>query len=117
MLVPLVTDRWAQLQLLDDEHAVLPGISTFWVGSHHRASIAVKIETTDGTVVASDCIFQYENLEGHRPLGINESMEETLVAYERIRREADIVIPLYDHRAMCGPHETQPNRLATRGDA
>lgn len=98
VLVPLVTDRWPQVALLDDEHEVLPGLSTFWVGSHHRASVAVRIETAAGVVIASDCVFQYENITERRLLGINESMEETLVAYERIGREADIVIPMYDER-------------------
>ena len=36
------------------------------------------------------------NIEENIPLGINESLEECLAAYNRIRREADIVVPLYD---------------------
>ena len=51
-------------------------------------------------VIASDCFFRYENITENRPLGINESMEETLTAYERIRAEADILIPLYDGRVL-----------------
>lgn len=98
VLVPLVTDRWGQVALLDYEHTILPGLSTFWVGSHHRASVAVRIETAAGVVIASDCVFQYENIIERRLLGINESMEETLVAYQRIAAEADIVIPMYDQR-------------------
>ena len=49
-------------------------------------------------MIASDAFFRYENVEQNRPLGINESMEEALVAYDRIRREADILLPLYDPR-------------------
>lgn len=98
VLVPLVTDRWDQVALLDDEHQVAPGLSAFWVGSHHRSSMAVRVETSDGTVIASDCIFQYENIEEGRLLGINESIAETLASYDRIRAEADIVIPMYDER-------------------
>lgn len=98
VLIPLVTDRWDQVELLDDEHQILPGLSTFWVGAHHRASVAVRIETTAGVVIASDCVFQYENITERRLLGINESMEETLFAYERIASEADIVLPMYDQR-------------------
>jgi hypothetical protein len=37
-----------------------------------------------------------ENVTENRPLGINESLAETLAADERIRREADVLVPLYD---------------------
>ncbi|GIW03482.1 MAG: hypothetical protein KatS3mg059_0102 [Thermomicrobiales bacterium] len=98
ILVPLVTSRWHQVRLLEDEEEILPGLSVFWVGTHHRSSLAVKISTAEGTVIASDAFFRYENVTENRPLGINESLEECLAAYDRIRREADILIPLYDPR-------------------
>ncbi|HEX6514346.1 MAG TPA: hypothetical protein VF049_02140 [Nocardioidaceae bacterium] len=98
ILVRLVTDKWPAVRLIDDEEEVLPGIRVFWVGTHHRSSMAVAIDTDEGTVVASDCFFRYENVTENRPLGINESMAETLAAYARIRAEADILVPLYDPR-------------------
>ncbi|MBV9208096.1 MAG: hypothetical protein JO037_22460 [Actinobacteria bacterium] len=58
--------------------------------------MAVKAATGQGAVIASDCFMRPENVTQNRPLGINESLAETLTAYERIRREADILIPLYD---------------------
>jgi glyoxylase-like metal-dependent hydrolase (beta-lactamase superfamily II) len=100
ILVRLVTDKWPAVRLLEDEDEVAPGIRVFWTGAHHRSSLAVAVDTAEGTVVASDCFFRYENVGENRPLGINESLEETLVAYERIRSEADILIPLYDQRAV-----------------
>jgi glyoxylase-like metal-dependent hydrolase (beta-lactamase superfamily II) len=92
----LVTDKWDQVHLLDDEEELLPGLSVFWVGSHHRSSVAVKVTTDEGVVIASDCFMRRENVTENRPLGINESLVETLTAYERIRREADTLVPLYD---------------------
>lgn len=97
VLTRLVTDKWPQVRLVDEEE-LAPGISVFWTGAHHRSSLAVCIDTAEGTVVASDCFFRYENVTENRPLGINESLEETLVAYERIRERADILLPLYDPR-------------------
>ena len=47
-------------------------------------------------MVASDAFFHYENVEDDRLLGINESMYEALACYERTRRVADHVVPLYD---------------------
>ena len=93
--------------LLDDEDEIVPGITVFWTGAHHRSSMAVRVETAAGVVIASDCFFRYENITENRPLGINESMEETLTAYDRIRAEADILIPLYDGRVL----ERHPNGI------
>lgn len=98
ILVRLVTDKWDDVRLLEDEDEIAPGLRVFWTGSHHRSSMAVAVDTDEGNVVASDCFFRYENVEENRPLGINESLEETLSAYERIRNEADVLIPLYDPR-------------------
>ncbi len=96
ILTRLVTDRWDQVRLLDDEEELLPGLSVFWVGAHHRSSVAVKAATGEGAVIASDCFMRKENVTENRPLGINESLAETLAAYDRIRREADVLVPLYD---------------------
>jgi hypothetical protein len=98
VLVGLVTHAWPRVRLLDDETELGPGLSVFWTGVHHRSSLAIKVATERGTAIASDAFFRYENVEQNRPLGINESLEEALVAYDRIRREADILLPLYDSR-------------------
>ena len=97
-LVHLVTDGWDRVRLLEDEDEVVPGIRTWFAGTHHRASIAVEIDTSEGTVVASDAFFHYENIEDNRLLGINENMYEGLATYERTRRVADHILPLYDPR-------------------
>jgi glyoxylase-like metal-dependent hydrolase (beta-lactamase superfamily II) len=97
-LVYLVTDAWDRVRLLDDEAEVLPGVRTWWTGAHHRASLAVEVDTDSGVVVASDAFFRYENVEDNRMLGITENMYEALTAYERTRRVADHIVPLYDPR-------------------
>ncbi|HMK38023.1 MAG TPA: hypothetical protein VK569_01705 [Bacteroidota bacterium] len=85
-----------RLRLLEDEDEVLPGIRAFWTGVHHRSSMAYVIDTAKGSVVVSDCFFKYRNIESMIPLGIMESLEECMHAYERIRKEAGILLPLYD---------------------
>ena len=94
----ILFDAWDRLVLLEDEDEPLEGISTFWSGVHHRASVSVKIESTRGSVIASDSFFYYENVEERWPIGINESMYEALDSYQRVSDEADIIIPLYDPR-------------------
>ena len=58
----------------------------------------VELRTSNGARgawIASDASFRYENVEQNRPRGINESLEEAMVAYDRIRRDADLLIPRY----------------------
>ncbi len=92
----LQNEGWEKLCLMDDEHEILRGLSAFWVGGHHRSSIAVKVNTSRGQVIISDCCFTYANIEQDKYLGVMESMPEIHHAYKRIREEADIVLPLYE---------------------
>jgi|SRR5579884_3584602 glyoxylase-like metal-dependent hydrolase (beta-lactamase superfamily II) len=94
--VYLITKAFDRLHFIDDEEEVLPGIRLFWTGVHHRSSMAISIPTLAGRVVVSDCFFKYGNMERNHPIGISESLAEWHRAYARIRREADLVLPLYD---------------------
>jgi len=96
VLTYLTIEAPEKLRLLEEEEEIVPGIEALWVGAHHRSSMAYLIETTEGVVAVTDCCFKYGNIEGNHPLGIMESLPECLAAYERLRAEADIVIPLYD---------------------
>lgn len=96
VLVHLVTDAWDRVRLLADEDEVAPGLRTWWSGTHHRASMVVEVDTADGVVAISDSFFYYENVEDGRPLGISENMYEGLRTYERVRRTARHIVPLYD---------------------
>jgi glyoxylase-like metal-dependent hydrolase (beta-lactamase superfamily II) len=85
-----------KLRLLEDEEEVLPGIRAFWTGCHHRSSMAYSINTLSGNIIISDCFFKYRNIEEKIPLGIMESLEECMRAYDRIRTEGKFLLPLYD---------------------
>lgn len=93
----LLIDAWPQqrIRLLEDEDTVVPGIRTWWAGTHHRSSLAVEVKTAKGIVAVSDVAFYYENLEKNIPLGIMESLEECRVAYDRLR-QSDAFVSLYD---------------------
>lgn len=95
VLRSLVTEARERLELVD-ERELFPGLGVFWTGCHHRSSLAVWVQTERGRVILSDCFFRYGNIERPHPLGINENLYECLEAYERIRREADLLVPLYD---------------------
>jgi glyoxylase-like metal-dependent hydrolase (beta-lactamase superfamily II) len=92
----LMFDGNARLRLLADEDEIVPGIRSFWAGVHHRSSTCYVIETAKGRVAVSDCVFKYKNIEENEPLGIQESLEEFYLTTSRIKREADLFIPLYE---------------------
>lgn len=96
ILVELVTTAWPRVRLLEDEDEIAPGLRTWWSGGHHRASLVVEADTDQGVVAISDSYFYLRNVTEDVPLGINENMYEVLDTYARVRRTADIVVPLYD---------------------
>lgn len=106
----MIFEAWDRVRLLEDEDTVIEGIDTFWTGVHHRASIAVKIDSTQGKVITSDSFFYFENIEERWPIGINESMYEALTAYDRIKKEADLLVPLYDPKV----YERYPNGIVAK---
>jgi hypothetical protein len=95
ILADLVTTAWPRIVLLDDEQEIMPGLRTWWAGSHHRATIAVEADTAIGTAVITDAFFLVRNVEQNHPIGICENIYEAMAAHQRAAR-ADIVLPLYD---------------------
>ena len=96
ILVPLVTSEWSRVRLLADEDVVVPGLRTWWSGGHHRASIVVEVDTSAGVVAISDTFFYLDHVISDHPIGISENIYEAMDAHARVRRTADIVVPLYD---------------------
>lgn len=92
----LVHDNSAHLLLMDDVHELLPGLTCRWIGVHHRSSMIVEIQTSEGIIGISDCAFHYSNVEDGRPLGIAESIIEAHAAYKYIRQNINRFVPLYD---------------------
>lgn len=79
---------------------VVPGVRVWEAGVHHRSSLAVSIDTAKGRVVATDAAFSYRNVEDNVHLGIGESYAEAMRTYERLRREADVLVPLYEPQVL-----------------
>jgi hypothetical protein len=92
----LQNDGWEKVRLLADEEIIVPGLRTFWAGVHHRSSLAVCVDTDQGTVILTDAFFKYGNIEQGRYLGVMESMMEADATWARIRKEASIFASIYD---------------------
>ena len=96
-LTYLYTRAWERLHLVCDEE-ILPGFKMFWVGAHHRGSMAVSMNTAKGRAVISDSIFRYGNYEDGIPIGAIENLFEFEESLARLRQEADIIVPAHDSK-------------------
>jgi glyoxylase-like metal-dependent hydrolase (beta-lactamase superfamily II) len=86
-----------RLNLISKDGEILPGISVLFVGGHTPGSQAVKIKTNEGNaIICGDVVFTYRNIENDVPVGFNSNLEECFLAMERLRKEADIILPNHD---------------------
>ena len=92
----LVTNAWDRVRLMEDEDTVTQGIRTFWTGVHHKSSMAVSVYTAKGTVIFSDAVFKYANVENDIPLGLSQNLDDCKQLYQRLRREPAILVPAYE---------------------
>jgi hypothetical protein len=93
----LVTAGAPRLRLLPDEDTeFLPGLRSWFCGAHHRSSLCVLAHTRRGRVALTDAVFTLRNYTERIPLGLSESLEEHYHLYAKLKRDADIVVPLYD---------------------
>lgn len=96
ILVPLVTSERDRVRLLEADDEIVPGVRSWWSGAHHRASMVLEVDTAQGVAALSDSYFWLENVENDHPIGICENIWECLDSYARVRRTADVIVPLYD---------------------
>jgi len=88
---------WERVQLADGEEQILPGISVFYTGGHTPCSQAVRIETAAGAaVITGDVVSLYGHIEENIPVAYCHDLAECYQAMDRIRREADIILPTHD---------------------
>lgn len=98
VLAYLAGEARDRLILADDEAPeIVPGIGTFYVGGHTLCSQAIRVQTQQGRAVfPGDTIFYYANLEQTHPVGLAVDIGQCYRALERVRAEADLVVPPHD---------------------
>lgn len=92
----LTTTGLDRLRMVERGSEIVPGIRAFEVGCHHRHSMAIAVQTSQGTAVIADPIFYYDNFEREIPLGILENLFEYFDLIKLLKREAQIVLPSHD---------------------
>jgi glyoxylase-like metal-dependent hydrolase (beta-lactamase superfamily II) len=90
-----------RLGLIDgDGQRPLPGIACYTGGRHTYASQYLVVNTKSGrTVVASDNVYLYENLDKHLPIAGALDFASNLAAQDRMRTQASdvkLIVPGHD---------------------
>jgi glyoxylase-like metal-dependent hydrolase (beta-lactamase superfamily II) len=92
--IDAVRDR---LEIIDGDFQLEPSVRLVKIGGHTPGCMVVMVETDAGAVcLTSDVMYNYKNLEMNWPMGSFWDLPDLMAGYERIRREADIIIPEHD---------------------
>jgi len=94
-------EREGRLGLIDgDSQRVARGVFVYTGGRHTKESEYVSVYTTSGqTILASDNVYLFENLERHRPIAATWDTVSNLLAQDRMRRLAAdprLIVPGHD---------------------
>lgn len=92
-----ITSVMDRLTLIDGDAQVDSSVRLVKVGGHTPGCMVVMVETSLGTVcLTSDVMYNYRNLELNWPMGSFWNLPELMRGYDRVRAEANIVVPEHD---------------------
>ncbi|WP_308796856.1 N-acyl homoserine lactonase family protein [Agromyces silvae] len=92
--VDAVRDR---LQVIDGDVEIDPAVRLVKIGGHTPGCMVVMVKTDVGTVcLTSDVMYNYRNLELNWPMGSFWDLPDLMSGYDRLHREADLIIPEHD---------------------
>lgn len=92
--VDTIRDR---LQVVDGDVEIDPSVRLVKIGGHTPGCMVVMIRTDVGTVcLTSDVMYNYRNLELNWPMGSFWDLPDLMAGYDRLHREADIIVPEHD---------------------
>ncbi|AUH39945.1 N-acyl homoserine lactonase family protein [Streptomyces sp. CMB-StM0423] len=92
-----VTDVRDRLRVIDGDVELADGIRLVKIGGHTPGCMVVMVETESGTVcLTSDVMYNYRNLELNWPMGSFWDLAQLMRGYDRLHREADIIVPEHD---------------------
>ena len=97
-----------QVDCIEGDMQVEPGLDLVLVGGHTPGSMVVAIETAGGKVaLVGDFYYNYLNMELDWPPGAYWDLGQWLRNSQKIKSLADIVIPNHDYRYM----ELYPDKI------
>lgn len=88
-------------QVITGDLRLADGIELVHVGGHSPGLLAVLVQTALGRVaIASDLVYSYRNLELDWPIGSFWNLGQLMDGMQRLRKEADIILPSHDARLL-----------------
>ena len=82
---------------VEGDREIAEGISVFHTGGHTPGNQSVIVPTSRGrAIITGDVVFTYRNIEEDVPVGFNYNLMECFAAMEKIRAQADIILPAHD---------------------
>jgi len=92
-----ITEVRDRLLVIDGDVDIADGVRLVKIGGHTPGCMVVMVETGQGIVcLTSDVMYNYRNLELNWPMGSFWNLAELMRGYDRLRREADLIIPEHD---------------------
>lgn len=92
-----ISDIRDRLVVVDGDVRIDPAVRLVKIGGHTPGCTVVMAETSLGTVcLTSDVMYNYRNLELNWPMGSFWNLPELMRGYDRLRTEADIIVPEHD---------------------
>jgi len=92
--IEVVKDR---LEVIDGDLEIDDAVKLVKIGGHTPGCMVVMVKTDVGTVcLTSDVMYNYKNLELNWPMGSFWDLPDLLLGYERLHREADVIVPQHD---------------------
>lgn len=92
-----VADVRERLRVIDGDVQIEDGIRLVKIGGHTPGCMVVMVETELGTTcLTSDVMYNYRNLELNWPMGSFWNLPELMRGYDRLHREADVIVPEHD---------------------
>lgn len=92
--IDAVRDR---LRVVDGDVQIDPAVRLVKIGGHTPGCMVVMVSTDIGTVcLTSDVMYNYKNLELNWPMGSFWDLPELMAGYDRLHREADVIVPEHD---------------------
>jgi glyoxylase-like metal-dependent hydrolase (beta-lactamase superfamily II) len=106
----LVDPLWGQLELLDGDCEIAPGVHCVLTGGHSLGHQMLYVDLPSGTAIITGdniCIAE-PAIEQGLPTGYVVDMADALAAVERVRRDATHVLPGHDRKVF----DSYPNGVS-----
>lgn len=97
-IAKFVEPLWDQLELLDGDTEVVPGVRTVVTGGHSAGHQMVYVDVPSGqAIIIGDIAYVLDpGITEEKPPGYSLDLADTLAAIRRAKRDGDHLLPMHD---------------------